>query len=141
MHDQRSAALASPAIMLISAAIFGYFAWSVLPTGPNGQVVPLFALLDWTLTVSAIAFAASGLVAFARPRLGNLLFGVVGLIGAGLFVVIAVMDLANASLAVAVHPVLLLVFAAWNGYGSWSGLQALRAMGRAAPGRDNAPPA
>ncbi|MHC4274216.1 MAG: hypothetical protein ACYSUR_11190, partial [Planctomycetota bacterium] len=57
--------LAGPAIMILSALIFGYFGfltyeWST--RGPDGEFILFPALLGWTLKISAILFlAAAGL--------------------------------------------------------------------------------
>ncbi len=120
-----SNALAGPGIMLLSAAIFGYFgfatSWnhhSVL----TGEFLLFVALLDWTLKCSSIAFLVAALVTFANTIIGNLIYGLVGAIGAVSFLVIAGLDFADKQ-HTAMHPLLLLVFAAWNGYASFSGLR------------------
>ncbi|MHC4415317.1 MAG: hypothetical protein ACYS0G_08540 [Planctomycetota bacterium] len=114
-----------PAVMLLSAAIFGYFgfatAWNQY-SALTGEFLLFVALLEWTLKGSALAFAVSGLLAFARPALGSFIFGIVGLVGAVLFLVIAGMDYVDKQ-HTALHPLLLVVFAAWNGYGSVAGLR------------------
>ncbi|MFB3137848.1 MAG: hypothetical protein ACE10B_01335, partial [Phycisphaerales bacterium] len=84
--------LAGPGIMLLSAAIFGYFGFSTswnYHSVMTGEFLLFVALLDWTLKGSAIAFGASALLTLANRVLGNLIYGAVGLIGAVLFVVIA----------------------------------------------------
>ena len=119
--------LTGPAMMLLSAAIFGYFgfATSWAHYSPRtGEFLLFVALLEWTLKGSALAFVASAILAFVQPVLGSFVFGVAGLVGAILFVVIAGMDYVDKQHA-SLHPVLLLVFAAWNGYGSLTGLRAL----------------
>jgi len=121
--------LAGPAIMLLSALIFGFFGFLMRETTVDGEWVLFFALLTWTLRISAGLFVVSAVVTFAAPVAGNLLYALVGVVGAGLFVVVAVMDIADPHNA-AVPWWLLLVFAAWNGYGSWFALRAVLA-GRA----------
>lgn len=130
--DAGSMMLAGPWIMVLSAALFGYFGFWMRPlsTGPQGQIVFLFALFAWTLKLSAIGFALSAGITFVRPLLGNMLYSVVSLLGAGAFVLVLVLDLLDTSRTVAISPVLLLLFAAWNGYGFWTGLQAVAAVAR-----------
>lgn len=128
---QQQALLAGPGMMFFSAAIFGYFGffyatwnyYSVI----NGQFLLFVALLDWTLKVSAIANLIAGLITFANAKAGNLLYGFVGLLGAILFLVIAIMDILDKQ-HTAISPFLLLIFAAWNGYASFSGLKELFSM-------------
>lgn len=125
---QQSVSLAGPGMMFFSAAIFGYFGffyatWSYYSI-INGQFLLFVALLDWTLKVSAIANLVSGLITFANAKAGNLLYGIVGLLGALMFLVIAAMDILDKQ-HTAISPFLLLIFAAWNGYASFSGLKEL----------------
>ena len=65
----------------------------------------------------------------ARPFFGNLVYALVGIVGAVLFVVVAFMDIADKQHTIMAYaPVILFLFAAWNGYGSWSSLRAILAM-------------
>ncbi|MHC4219923.1 MAG: hypothetical protein ACYSU7_15885 [Planctomycetota bacterium] len=123
--------LAGPAIMLLSALIFGYFGLNMSETAVDGEWVLFFALLTWTLRISAGLFILSAVLTFVVPVFGNLLYALAGVVGAGLFLVVAVMDIADDKYDASVPWVLLLVFAAWNGYGSWLALRAVLA-GRAA---------
>ncbi|MCH7571976.1 MAG: hypothetical protein IH891_03580 [Planctomycetes bacterium] len=121
-------ALAGPGIMFISAALFGYFGFftgGLMHTNLLNQFVLFFALLDWTLKGTACGFVLGGLLTLARPVLGNLFYGITGLLSAIFFVLIAVMDIMDKQNAAAAPPVLLLIFAAWNGYGSWFGIRAI----------------
>jgi hypothetical protein len=138
-------ALASPAVMLISAALFAYFGvgghlglpWApqfVYTSAVTGRIVPFVPLLDWTLKASAAGFLAAALVAIARPVAGNVLYGLVGLVGALALVAVVVLDHLDAQHTTGIPSLLLLLFAAWNGFGSWSGLRAVLS------GRDNSPP-
>jgi hypothetical protein len=131
---EKTGQLAGPAIMILSALIFGYFGYTLRPTASDGQFVLFMALLTWTLRISAGLFVLSAVVTLVLPVVGNLLYALVGVVGAGLFVVVAVMDIADDNYAT-IHPALLLVFAllvfaAWNGYSSWLALRAILA-GRA----------
>ncbi|UCD73952.1 MAG: hypothetical protein JSV91_09155 [Phycisphaerales bacterium] len=131
MSEPRSSAgLAGPGMMLLSAVIFGYFGFTtsfVHTSAITGQLLIYVPMLEWTLKVTAILFAISGVAAFLRPLEANLLFCVAGLFSALLFVAVAVMDFADKQHMV-MSPVLLLIFAAWNGFGSWSGLKAVIAL-------------
>jgi hypothetical protein len=128
MDGQRRSELSGPGVMLLSAAIFGFFGFYWFVSSP-GQPV-LFTLFEWTVKGSAIAFGLAGLLTFARPLPGNVLFGAAGLVGAVLFVLVAVMDLLDRRYTV-LHPVFILLFAAWNGYSSYMGLAAVAALRRA----------
>ena len=123
------AGLASAGIMLLSAVIFGFFGffyginWNT--PGVNGQDPVLFRqLCGWTLKVAAIAYGLAALLTMVSARTGNLLYAIVGLASAVMFVIIAVMDIADTQHAIMPYgPAILLIFAAWNGYGAWQGLR------------------
>ncbi len=116
--------------MILSALIFGYFGFTMSTTASDGAFVLFMALLTWTLRISCIVFAACALITTARPIAGNLLYALAGVVGAGLFIVVAVMDVADRNYAAGIQPVLLFVFAAWNGYGSWFCLRSVLALRR-----------
>ncbi len=137
MTDRRAGGvLAGPGAMLFSALIFGFFGFFYInwnTRGLQGQVLLFVVLMEWTLKVSAVLFLLSAGLTIARPFLGNLIYGIVGIVGAVLFVVVAIMDVADKQHTIMAYaPVVLFLFAAWNGYGSWSSLRgvlALRAPG------------
>jgi hypothetical protein len=134
MTDARQSGwLAGPGIMLISAAIFGYFGFFTGLTAQTaaGNTVFFFALLLWTLRVTAIAFVVSAALTAVQPLAGNLIYSVFGILSAVGLVVVGVMDLADAQHAAAIPPLLAFLFAAWNGYGSWTGLRAVMAIAAA----------
>ena len=129
--------LAGPFMMLLSAAIFAYFGFFIglTSTTAGGQFVFFFAPLMWTVKIAAIAFAVSAVVTFVAPLPGNLLYAVVGLLSSVALVVVGVMDLADKQYVAAMPPLLACLFAAWNGYGSWTGLKAgLRLQRAGSPG-------
>ncbi len=136
MHDDRrnQGFFEGPMIMLLSAAIFGFFGffyvnWNTL--GVDGNPVLFRVLLGWTLKTTAILFAASAGLAALKPYLGNLLYALTGVASAGLFFVVAIMDIADDQHGFMPYgPVVLLLFAGWNGFGSWSALRAVLAMRR-----------
>lgn len=129
---ESSSVMAGPGIMLLSAAIFGYFGWVIGKNGyapdQNGQIVPSWVLLAATIHASAVVFALSALLTFFHPAAGNLLYGISGVLSALLFVVVVILDHLDKTHVLAVSPILLILFAAWNGYGSWTGLRALLAL-------------
>ena len=118
--------LAGPGTMFLSAAIFGFFGFypTWMHTGLGGQLLVFVVIFEWTLKGSAIAYGLAGLLTIARPLVGNMIFAAAGLLSALLFVVVAVLDILDAQHQV-LHPLLILVFAAWNGYSSYTGLQAV----------------
>ncbi len=124
--------LAGPGGMIFSALLFGYFGFllGLKPTSVTGQFVWMFATFMWTLRLSAIGFALSAAVTMAAPVAGNLVYAAVGILSSAAFVVLSIWDLTDNVYALYGLPmlpgwVLLLLFAAWNGYGSWIGLRAV----------------
>lgn len=115
--------------MLLSAGIFAYFGFATtwIYTGVNGQFLLFVVLLDWTLKITAIAFGVSALLTLVQPFAGNLVYSVSGLLSAAMFAIVAVLDILDQQ-HTAMSPVLLFIFAAWNGYGSWTGLQEALAL-------------
>lgn len=119
----KRSAFAGPGIMLLSAAIFGYFGFSTgfNPRGTSGQLLVYVPILEWTLKGSAVLFLLSAGLAWVAPRPGHLLYAVVGLVGAVLLLLVAALDFLDPVHTV-FSPVLLVIFALWNGFGSLSGL-------------------
>jgi len=139
-HAAASGALAGPFMMFISAAIFGYFGFGSswvhkMTTDDPPQLLIMVAVLEWTLKASAVAFLLAGLITTKRALEGNLLYSAIGVAGSVLFVAVAIWDFTSVYFS-GISPILLLIFAAWNGYGAWTGLQgamAARAMTRPDP--------
>ncbi len=126
--NQNNGRLAGPFVMLFSAAIFGFFGfsrdWSA--PFPDGKVILFMVVLGWTLKVSAAMFLVSGGLSFVRPIAGHLLYALTGVAAAGLFVVVVVMDVTDTTHMVMPYGwVVLLLFAVWNGYGSWLSLRSI----------------
>ena len=122
MVDRR---LAGPGVMLLSAGIFGYFGFMLAfpeVDRTTGAMIPLVVTLKWTLRITAVAFALAAFLTMAAPRPGNIVYAAVGLVSALMFLVVAAWDLSS-PYGSGVHWFLLVVFAAWNGFGSWSGLR------------------
>ncbi len=127
--NQNRARFTSPILILVSAAIFGFFGFFYADWNkpfPDGQVVLFMVLLGWTLKISAVVFLVAGLLAFVSPIAGNLLYALTGVASAGLFVVVAVMDLTDdAHMIMPYAPAVLILFASWNGFASWSALRSI----------------
>jgi hypothetical protein len=126
--------------MLISAGIFAYFgfgsSWAHQLTNTNPpKLLLMVVLLKWSLRLGAIAFGTAALLSLAGWLAGPLLYAVAGLVTSVLFVVVAVWERTNPQgYFSGVPALLLLVFAAWNGYGAWNGLTSVLAMRRAGAG-------
>ena len=131
MNDHRnSIALAGPGMMILSAAIFGFFGFFYIQWNPvspiNNNYLWFVAMCEWTLKISAVAFAAAAGLTVVNKVAGNVVYSVVGLASAAMFVLIAVLDLMDSQHTIAAYaPFVLLLFAAWNGYGSFSSLREL----------------
>ncbi len=113
-------------IMLLSALIFGYFGFStafVHHSSITGKLLIYVPILEWTLKGVTIAFVLSAVITLINPLLGNLLYSIVGLLTAVLFIIVAIMDIADTQHMV-MSPIVLILFAAWNGFGSWAGIVA-----------------
>ncbi|MCI0677077.1 MAG: hypothetical protein L0Y42_15045 [Phycisphaerales bacterium] len=118
---------AGPGIMLLSAAIFGFFGFTtswIYYSGTTGQFLFFVALLDWTLKGAAIGFLICGLITFFAPVAGNALYCIVSMLSAVSFLIVAILDIADTQ-HIAIHPLLLIIFAGWNGYGAWMGISEL----------------
>lgn len=115
--------------MLISGGIFAYFgfgsSWAHQYTTTTPPVLlPMVVLLKWSLRSSAIAYGVSALISLTGSMLGPLLYAVVGLITAIVFALVAAWEWTNPNgYYSGVPAILLVIFAAWNGYGSFSGLR------------------
>jgi hypothetical protein len=73
-----------------------------------------------------MAFLLAALVTMGRGLAGNLLYAVFGVLSALAMIGVGVWDLTSTYIA-GVHPFLLFLFAAWNGYSSWTSLRVLLA--------------
>ena len=131
--DTRSS-FAGPGVMLFSAAVFGYFGffhgivWN--SPGAGGQPVLFWAILEWALKGAAIAFIGCAILFLLNAVAANAAYAAIGLVCAAAFVVVAVMDYVDKQNGNVIPPIVLLLFAAWNGYWSWHGLCAVLAVHR-----------
>ncbi len=92
-------------------------------------------MCGWTLKVSAIAYAASAAITMIQPLLGNLLYAIIGLLGALMLLLVAGLDTLDTQHTIMPYgPLILVLFAAWNGYGSWSGIKAVMMLKRGSAG-------
>lgn len=118
--------------MVLSAVIFGYFGFFMGPwntaSAVTGQFLLYVAMFNWTLQIFAIICLGSALLTVVNPLLGNVIFALAGLAGAVMLVIIAIMDFLDPSTIFPYAPLLLVFFAAWNGYGAWMALKAIRGM-------------
>lgn len=126
--SQHNHDLAGPGIMLLSAALFGYFGFATtwLTTGNAGQYLIYVSILEWALKASAIGFVLAAVITGVRPVAGNVVYAVISLLGALAFLVVLVMDVMDKQHMV-LQPVLLAIFAGWNGYGALTSLKQLMA--------------
>lgn len=130
------AGFTGPMIMLLSAGIFGFFGFMTTwlhYSATTGEFLFYVALLDWTLKVASIAFFVAAILAMIRPVIGEIVFSGVGLLAAISFVVVAIFDWMDPK-HTAMSPLLLVLFALWNGYGAWSGLRAVLGYVQQPPG-------
>jgi len=124
--------------MLISGGIFAYFGFASTwahqyTTTTPPQLLPMVVLLKWALRGGAIAFGVSALIALTGSLLGPLLYAVVGLITAVIFAVVAVWEWTNPQgYYSGVPAILLIIFALWNGFGSYSSLREILSARRMA---------
>ena len=91
-----SGTFSSPWMMLISAAIAGYFGFSPsfsYTSSNTGEFLFFVVLYEWSLKGVAIAFLLAGIVAFIRPMVGEWIYGVSGLLAAAGLALAAVLDL------------------------------------------------
>ncbi len=136
MANAQRVEFTGPGIMIISGLIFGFFGffyadWNT--PGLDGDPLLFRQLLGWTLKIAAIAFLLCAGLTFAQPVAGNLVYAVIGVVSAVMFVVVAILDVADKRHGIMAYgPIVLLLFAAWNGYGSWQGIRMVLAARRQA---------
>jgi len=145
MNQNNGQGMAGAGVMFLSALIFGAVwyltSWNYYSV-INGQFLFFVALLDWTIKGTTIAFALAGLITLIAPFPGNLIYSVASLLSAVSFAVVGVLDILDPQ-HTAMHPLLLFVFAAWNGYGAWTGLHEILGARRVtahAPSQFSRPP-
>lgn len=115
--------------MLLGAALFGYFGFApgiIWPNTIGGEPNWISIILMWTVRATAVGFTASAALTFVHRFLANLLYSSVGLISAVMFGIVLIWHYTTDAHA-PISPVLLLIFAALNGYGSWIELREILA--------------
>ena len=108
--------------MLFGAAIFGYFGFFVgwgHERALDGHLLWAVVLLKWSLRIGAVLFALAALLAFARRSEAAIVDAIAAIGTAVAFVVVAIWDMTHPQYSAGVHPLILLLFAAWNGWGGW----------------------
>lgn len=124
MSDSTRHATRQPADLfgpLISTVLFGYYGFLAgLDThGSAGEPIALWIAFVWVLRISAVLFAICLVLAVRGNPRELLWYGVSGAIAtAGLAGVFA-WDFADPN-SLAVSPLILLIFIAWNGYSSFA---------------------
>jgi hypothetical protein len=131
-NSQASANLAGPGVMLLSAAIFGYFGWGStwLTTGNAGQFLPFVAIFEWTLKIGSIAFLVSAVLTFALPLAGNMLYAFSSVLSAIAMAIVLSLDFLDKQHRV-MPEIVLVILVVWNLYGSWSGMREVMAASAA----------
>lgn len=123
--DHRTGRTADLLAPLLSAAIFGYYGFLAgLETSDANGVVPLWLGSVWILRIAAILFASCIGLALLDNAWSEAAYGGAGLLAAAGLLAILVWDQLDTANATAFHPLLLLVFAIWNGFASVSTLRA-----------------
>lgn len=118
--------------MLISAGLFAYFgfgsSWAHQYTAstatPPNQWLPMVAVLEWSLKGGAVAFGLAAAISMAGSMFGPLLYAVTGIISSLAFIAVAIWQWTNSQgYYSGMSPILLVLFAAWNGFGSFSSMR------------------
>lgn len=105
---------------LLSTAIFGYYGFlaGLNTTDGAGVSIGLWLGTLWILRAAAVLFLLSALLALRGDRRTNLLYGGAGLIATAGLAAILVWDQIDTNYSLVFSPILLVLFIAWNGYGS-----------------------
>ncbi len=113
--------------MFMSAAIFGFFGFNTvwIHTGINGEILPFVGILEWSLKGGAIGFALSGVLSLIASRPGEYLYAAIGIISSIGLLTAGILDLRDGE-HTAMSPMLLFIFAAWNGFSSIGAIRRLR---------------
>lgn len=114
--------------MIVSAGLFAYFgfagSWTHQYTNTNPpELVMMVVVLKWTLRAGSIAFGLAAVLSMIGKTAGPLLYCLAGLITAVIFVVVGIWEMTNPQgYFSGVPAIILFLFAAWNGYSSWTEL-------------------
>ena len=112
--------LSGPAIMFITAAIFGYFGFvmgfSTINAATN-QTIPYVVLFMNTMKIGAVAFAVTGILTTVNRLYGNLTYNLLSIIAAVTFVIVAIMDIMDQQTTLITGaPYILIIVAAFMGF-------------------------
>lgn len=121
--------------MFLSALLFGYFGF--IAFAPNPSLL-LFQLVLWTLRIAAIAFAATGVLTVLRFRLAAPVYLLVSVLTVIMFLVLGVWHFVDPKIANQ-NGFLLLIFAAFNGWGVMEEIRFLRYRRAAIKRMENSP--
>ena len=138
MTEQSSSEIRSQVLfILISAGLFAWFgfrtSWAHQYTNTQPpELVTMVVVLKWTLRVGAIAFGLSAILSMAGLRAGPAIYALAGVVTAALFLIVAIWDWSSPYYC-GIPVVLLVIFAVWNGFSSWTGLRAALGERSAAP--------
>ncbi|MCE2882072.1 MAG: hypothetical protein LW636_06920 [Planctomycetaceae bacterium] len=112
----------------LTAAVFGYFGFiaGLATTGNDGEMVPLYAVFVWSMRVVALGALASVLLALSGSRKTAPLYLAIMALAAASSLGCAAWDLADTTYNLACPPILLIVFAIWNGYCAFGAARELR---------------
>jgi hypothetical protein len=125
--------------MLISAGLFAYFGfgsswvhqYTAATATPPNQWLPMVAVLEWSLKGGAVAFGLAAVISMAGSIFGPMLYAATGLITSLAFIAVAIWQWTNPQgYYSGMSPLLLVLFAAWNGFGSYSSLREVLASRR-----------
>lgn len=111
-------------LMFIGAGLFAYFGFATQwmhQSAVTGQTLAFVVLLDWTLKISAGVMAVSIVLYFLHRPFARIVYALIALLSAVSFVVVAVLDWMDPQ-HTALHPIILILFAAFNGYGAFMSL-------------------
>jgi hypothetical protein len=132
MSVNRTAIRSETIYMVISALLFAYFgfggSWAhqntMATTTQPSHVLGMVVMLKWTLRAGAITFGVAALLSTLGSTLGPLLYALGGLVTAVLFGIVAIWEWTNPQgYYSGVPAILLIIFALWNGFGSWASLR------------------
>lgn len=113
MNEQPRFGLVGPLVMLISAAILGYFGFTPQfshTSSITGQFLLFVAIYEYTLKVSSVAMLICAAATIVKPISGNILYGLCAVGCSGGLITAGVLDLADVQHTVQ-DPMLTFLFA------------------------------
>ncbi|MFZ9880704.1 MAG: hypothetical protein ACO3QC_04810 [Phycisphaerales bacterium] len=112
----------------LTAAVFGYFGFiaGLATTGNDGETVPLYTAFVWSMRVVALGALVAVLLALSGNRRAAPLYLAIMVLTTVCPLGCAIWDLADTTYNLASPPILLIVFAIWNGYCAFGAARELR---------------